>query len=484
MTNQQHTSLRKNKLPQIIYTYWHKNMTVNYKDMSHISQDRKEVKTLPCNEVHANLAATSKALRQEFDNHKPLKQNTSTTKEEDTKKEGANLLLANITILLSENSNKSFKHYMTFPVKARDREGFFFLEDNILPSENQNLYKSGLSNSLINSISDTWNLGKPLTPSKDMKSRSALKKEGSIIERGDFDQKFKHTEQALFEFLARPKVIEKEIMERIKDYGFPKGAEIQAVIIDLNSTRYVCSDCETTIRGFLNSDHRFTHNIKNIATEYGYKFNENSASIGVHASAFFKHGNQKTKCDNEHSDNIREFSLDYKSLHEAPKHITYADINSMKLQDGQPELHNHTASLSGCHEGLNNKKAWNKGMKTQLENEYAEMIEKGHNNYYKYNSGTSYYNDDYVLGNPIYYSKDVIDAFNDLEKLNVQAGISRIQAQKIIDIRHSNLQSSDSHNKVDYFNAIEKNLYMELDIAEKDFIETISLPKSFEDVTI
>ncbi|MDQ2995071.1 MAG: hypothetical protein M3R00_09080, partial [Pseudomonadota bacterium] len=69
----------------------------------------------------------------------------------------------------------------------------------------------------------------------------------------NFEQRFHHSEQALFEHLQRPDIIDNIIAHLRNDRQYIEGCKVYAVIINQVSKFYMCADCRISTFGFQNT---------------------------------------------------------------------------------------------------------------------------------------------------------------------------------------------------------------------------------------
>ena len=358
--------------------------------------------------------------------HDILHTNMAVTQEQLLKTMGkakTNLLFGSVSIKMSGCSTKTNKDNFDFPIKISNFKGLYFtLDDNLLlfndTQEQQNAR-----------IDHSRKLGKSTTPEKDLKSRVALHDLTPVALRGDFNQKFKHTEQAIIDCISHPKFIKQEIFSRIKDYGYSMDLTIKEIVINFNSTRYVCSDCETSIRGFLHPESCFIKNIK--AETHNYKCDDNM-QVGVFISAFKKHANQKTKELKDHCECL--------NINDTPN-IAYNDFTTSGMKDllhsSETALYSYTVFMSGSHDKRKNH--WEEDIAQLIIKEYYEMIIKGRNliipNYQmQLNTLT------------LDLQQQIIDAFADLAHID-----DFNKAEEIFNIRDNSYDQSSS-NDLNLFN--------------------------------
>ncbi len=90
----------------------------------------------------------------------------------------------------------------------------------------------------------------PLTPAG---IDTLFKTVQDVPNQDNFEQRFHHSEQALFDHLQQPEVI-RSIIEKLQaDPHFESGAKVVAIVLNGFSKNYVCPDCAIATMGFQNT---------------------------------------------------------------------------------------------------------------------------------------------------------------------------------------------------------------------------------------
>lgn len=198
----------------------------------------------------------------------------------------ANIVFADIVFGISDSG--STKHYK-FPIRVPSKwifsleegvytgeEGFNFIEGVV---EDYQLDDSALSRfHKINGGIDKINFNK--------RTESSYKLQ--------FDNHFKHSENALFMYLTSGVVISRLVGDLLGQIGFDSTTTLHEVIVNIYSTREICQYCSEGVKELLHPEGKFLNRLKSSLLE----ISESKKSITFHphiavslnSSYFLEHG--------------------------------------------------------------------------------------------------------------------------------------------------------------------------------------------------
>lgn len=306
-----------------------------------------------------------------------------------------NFLMVNVGFKLSQ-SDKKGNTFVTFPIRV-NAQNYFSMRNSWRFGEGAGKDQVKIDNGKSKSYkapTRSHDSGKRVNRrhSKGKESTLSIQVFTKVQENGPlhyltqssplYEQKFHHSEQALFEYLSRGSTIE-YLARRLCDAGVPRGTQVLAIIIDMHSTRYVCENCELNLLGLMSPDYIFLKNMAKIFSKPKYSFIVQNICVAPRVSANKPDGKNKKLTEADHNAPEQSKLIGKLPSTIANKIIYESDCDVYKLSEITTDLHIRTVFVSSDVSG-NDKKIYHETYNKLVNIEYAQMIAAGF--YLKYNN--------------------------------------------------------------------------------------------------
>ncbi len=356
--NSHETSLamQKLKLSKDSSVIWTKDLDLKYQDKSF------EETAIPADEYHAQLTSSGNKIKNTV--------SSKFTKDSQTDSYGdpkPNFLMVNIGYILS-NPAKNGEKFVSFPVRIMG-ENFYSVQTS--------WESNGTSkDDSVDNLQERHDCGYDHSP--QMKGFSEVQKNGPShyahdVKGPTYETKFHHSEQALYEYLTQKKVI-KQLLERIKQAGVPAGTEIQGIVIDMHSTRYVCGNCELGAMGMMSPEYKFLERFKKQAEKFGYSYKPDDTELAFRVTANRPDGKGQEMSARNHKLAPEARILGHRPEDLRNKTIYERDVDARPLEEVETDLHRRTAFISSYVSG---DKKYTDSYDQVVVGEYTAMIADG-----------------------------------------------------------------------------------------------------------
>ncbi len=328
-------------------------------DLRHHDQSFNETK-IPADELHSQLSSGGNLLK---DSVKPKLANSQTDAGNDPK---PNFLIVNIGYILSQPAKNGSK-FVSFPIRVLG-ENFYSVQSSW---EEDGKTKRDAAQSMETRYIHGWNH----TP--QTKKFTKVQENGPLhyndnVDGPTYENKFHHSEQALYEYLIKPNVV-KSLLERLRQAGVPNGTEIQGIIIDMHSTRYVCGNCELGAMGIMSPEYQFLKTFSQKAQECGYSYNRDENEIAIRVTANKPDGVLRKVSSSSHLLSPESSVMGHRPEDMKSRTIYQRDIDATNLSGVESDLHRRSAFISSH---VTTNKNYTDSYDQVVVGEYTSMLAK------------------------------------------------------------------------------------------------------------
>lgn len=329
-------------------------------DLSYRNQQFDDT-PIPSTHLHSQLASSGNTLK---NNVKAKLPNNQTDALNDPK---PNFLMVNIGYILSKPA-KNGETFVSFPLRVPG-ENYYSVQTSWEQRKKN-------KDNAVNNLQKRHDCGKEHSP--QTKGFSTVQDNGpshyyNDVKGPTYDTKFHHSEQALYEYLIQQGVT-KSLFKRLQQAGVPKDTEIQGIVIDMHSTRYVCGNCELGAQGIMSPEYKFLQYFATKAKDYGYSYQPNEAEIAFRVTANRPDGVKGFKTTRDHEKAPEARILGHRPEESRNKTLYERAITISPLQDVESDLHRRTAFISSHVAGDNR---FIEAFNQTVVGEYTSMIAEG-----------------------------------------------------------------------------------------------------------
>ncbi len=306
---------------------------------------------IPSEELHSQLTSSGNAIKNSVAEQKvKLDKSCDPT---------PNFLMVNIGYALSAPA-KNGELFISFPLRIMG-SNYYNVQDSF---ESSGITKEDS----VASIEERHKAGMDITTQKNgfTKTQKLGPQHYHDTHTRTYNNKFHHSEQALYEYLAQENTA-KELVQRIKYAGVPEGTNIQAIVLDMHSTRYVCGNCEIGAQGIMSPEYNFLQSFSQQAETLGYSYKPDKDPIAFRVTANRPDGVKGIKTEEDHS-------YDICKLTHGSREIIEKAANVRPAYEMESDLHRRTVFISSH---VSDNKKFVEGYNQAVVSEYTGMIDKG-----------------------------------------------------------------------------------------------------------